>query len=329
MAVLGAGAMGTSLSSIIARNGHIVKLWVRNKDLCEIIKRTKENPKYLPKVKFNSNIYPLSNLEECINDVKIIIFAIPSHAIREVSKIVSKYDYNDTVALSVAKGIEFPSLKRMTEIISEEMRGIRVAVMSGPNFATELANDVPSTTVIASPYDDINILLKSLLYSNSLIIETTKDIIGVELCGIIKNILAIAIGIVDGINSGHNTRGMIMTWGFKEMIQICVSQGAKIDTILGPAGVGDMITTSFSDKSRNRMLGYMLTQKNIGFQTNNERLGPLTEGRKSVLAIREMALKRDIPIYLIEFVHQVIYKNVEPRKALKIIINQYRACTHC
>jgi len=329
VAVLGAGSMGTALSACIAKNGYDVNLWVRRKSLCDKILKLRENPEYHPRIKLPLSVQPINDYEQCVNDADIIFFSVPSHAMRDVAKLVSPFVSKNKIILHSSKGIEYPPPKRMSEVLFEELCIDKICVMSGPNFATELIKEVPSITMIASKDVDALRLIKKILESNYLIVESTDDIVGVEIGGIMKGIISISIGLVDALGLGDNVRGVLFTEGIFEMKKICLSLGGKPETILGPAGIGDLATTAFSLKSRNRTIGFML---GLGLKSKIANTivhdGIVIEGAKSVKAIREIAKYKRIDIPLVNSIYKIFYEKETLSDVLSELWKELKYLTH-
>jgi glycerol-3-phosphate dehydrogenase (NAD(P)+) len=317
IAVLGAGDMGTALSVCIANNGHEVNLWVRRKELCEKISKLRENPDYYPGISLPPNIQPVNNDKQCIDGADLIVFSVPSHAVREVSRRIAGSISEKNVVLNVAKGIEYPPPKRMSEILAEELPTKRIVVMSGPNFASELIHGVPSITTIASKDADSLSLVKRVLKSNSLIVDATDDVVGVEMGGIVKGIIAISMGIADALALGDNVRGILFTEGLREMNNLCRCLGGRTETSLGPSGVGDLATTAFSQKSRNRAIGFMLGLGLSSRVANSiAQDGIVVEGARSVAAIKEIAKERGVEAPIIDYIYKIFYEKESSIKDL-------------
>jgi len=321
IAVLGAGMMGTALSVLVAEKGCNVTLWARRKELCEKMLKLKENPDYYPGVKLPPRISPTNDLAESVDNADVVFIALPSHAIPEVARKISSIIPKDAIVVNVAKGISYPPPKLLSEVLTES--GFKnVAVMSGPNFAYELIRKIPSITVLASKDTRTLNVVSDLLKSNSLLVKTTKDVVGVQVGGVMKGIISIAVGIADALEMGDNVRGLLFTEGVREMIELCRILGGKIETILGPAGLGDLASTAFSLKSRNRAIGYMLGF-GLSFKTLDDAIKEkvVVEGTKSLIAIREISEERECTLPVVDTLYEILYNNKPARSAL------YELCT--
>lgn len=314
--VLGAGAMGTAISYLLANNGNEVLLWAGRKEICNQINKVRRNPEYLPDLIIPPSVRATKDLEESVTTASRIVIAIPSHGVYDLCTKISKHVSSKTRWLSLVKGIETRTKSRISKLLHDrlDIEEGKIAVLAGPNFAIEIVNRVPTIAIIGSTFDyTVSIFRKSLMNANFLV-EKTNDVNGVEIGGVLKNIGAIAIGLTDGLNLGDNTRGLIATKFLREALDIGLkSFSARKDTILGPACLGDMITTAFSNKSRNRILG-LLASKCI---TKIPELTFITEGRNNAGIIKECADKHNIEIPVTNFVYYTL-KGTKPSIAFNL-----------
>ncbi len=231
--ILGAGAMGTALSVCIANKDYNVNLWIRRRELYEKIIALRENPEYHPGIKIPQNVNPINDIaDKRLYDSNIIFLAIPSNAIQHIIKTISEYVSRDSIIINVAKAIMYPPPKRLSELLSEELDSY-IVTLSGPNFAQELIQGTPTITVLASKDPNSLLSIKKVIESSSFVVELTNDVVGVEICGIMKGIISIAIGIADALGLGDNARGILFTEGLREMQSICKALGGRTETILG------------------------------------------------------------------------------------------------
>lgn len=307
--VLGAGLMGTAISSQISKNVENVYLWARRKDVCQNIQRYQINLDYYPDNKLSKNIIPINDLEH-IENSDIIFFTVPSHAVRDIAREIKQYISDKTIIVSTAKGIEYPPFHRMSEIITEELNTDNIVVLSGPNFADEIINDMYSATTISSCRIDSVNKIKDILKTDKFSVEISNDVIGVELCGILKNICAIAIGICESIGLNENARYAVLTESFNEMTRIILSFGGKLDTVFCYSGFGDLCLTSHSEKSRNKTIGQLYGKKMF---FNDHEKNILAEGKKSILGIKNFCDQNGVRCDLTDFVYKVIYEKKEPK----------------
>lgn len=314
--ILGAGAMGTALSVHIARKGYNVNLWVRRKELYEKILALRENVEYHPGIRMPDSINLVNDIyDERLYNSKIIFLSIPSSAIQDVVRKISKFVSQDSIVVNTAKAIIYPPPKRISELLSEELSS-KIVILSGPNFAQELIQGSPNITALASKDPNSLLSVKRVIESNSFRVELADDVVGVELCSIMKGVVSIAIGIADALGLGDNTRGILFTEGLREMQRICKALGGRTETVLGPAGAGDLATTAFSLKSRNRAIGFM-----VGFglsreSTTNILKDMVVEGARSILAIKEISSNKNLKMPLVDALYQILYKQNSIREVM-------------
>jgi len=308
--VLGAGAMGTAVSYLLGYNKNEVLMWARRKEICDQINEKRQNPEYMPGLIVPESVNATTDLEESIATAGKIVIAIPSHGVYDLCTKASKYVSSKMCWLSVVKGIDTHTKSTISQLLHSrlDVERNKIAVLSGPTFAVELVNRVPTIAVIGSISDHTASLFRKFLMNDYFLIGKTDDVNGVEIGGVLKNIGGIAIGLVDGLNLGDNTRGLIMALYLREALEMGGKVfGAKTDTLLGPACLGDMITTAFSNKSRNRVLG-LLASKCI---TKIPELTFIAEGRNNAGILRSFADKHEIEVPVTEFVHSAL-KGTKP-----------------
>lgn len=308
--VIGAGALGTAISQTISENVNELILHVRKQDLCDDINNTGYNTHYYPNHKLNKNIKATTNLNE-LNKCGIIFLAIPSSAFRETLKNLKEIIGKDTILVTTAKGIEYPSLKTMGNLISEYFDENYV-VLSGPNFASEIMLNQPTVTNIASRKYENSIKVKKALSTKQFKVKIIDDVKGIELCGILKNINAIANGICEGMNINENARYSILTKSFEDTIKILESYGGVPDTANEYCGFGDLILTATSPESRNHTLGILYGQKLTIDESVN---GIIFEGKNSIKAVKDICNNNQINSDVVDFVYEVIIEKNTPIKA--------------
>lgn len=311
ISILGAGAMGTALSKLLSENVDGVYLWARKREVCDNINNLRINVDYFPSIKLPDNITATNNLKE-VDKSEYVFITLPSHSVRNIAKKINCLVSNNAIIINTAKGVEYPHFKRMSEVIYQELKSTNIVTMSGPNFAHEIINNRFSATTIASYCESVEILkeVKKILETDKFIVECSNDIIGVELCGILKNINAIAMGICDAIGLNENAQYFLLTRGFNEMKDIISSFGGNPETLFCYCGLGDLCLTSHSGKSRNRTLGLLYGQH----MYNNQRTeGIISEGKRSVMAIREFCHKKNLDCDVIDFVYDIIHDKKEPK----------------
>jgi glycerol-3-phosphate dehydrogenase (NAD(P)+) len=259
IAVLGAGSWGTALARHCARVGHDVRLWGRDAGLMDEIARTRENARYLPAVRLDG-VTATASLPDALAGAPVVIAAVPSHGMRDVLRCAVPHIPGDAVVVSATKGLETDSLDRMSQVIAEEAGGRPIAVLSGPSFALEVARGMPTAVVVASADPAAAAKVQESLKSPTLRLYASDDVTGVEFGGALKNVIAIAAGVVDGLGIGHNAMAALITRGLVEMSRLACAEGSRRETLAGLSGLGDLVLTCTGDLSRNRRVGIELGQ---------------------------------------------------------------------
>lgn len=316
IAVIGDGGWGTTLAIHLQKKGYTVSLWCPFADYADFLNKKRENKKFLPGIKIPKNIFISHSLKEVMADSFLIILAVPSQYLRAVVlKIKQQITPSSQIFLSVVKGIETDTMKRMSEVIYENLGKIKLAVLSGPTIAKEIALEVPSAAVISSPSMSIAEQIQDIMMSEYFRIYTNSDMIGVEMGGALKNIIALACGIADGLGCGTNTKAALLTRGLAEITRLGVSLGAVKKTFWGLSGMGDLVTTCISPYSRNRFVGEQIgSGKKLGHVLS--KMNMVAEGVKTCEAAYKLAQKKYLETPIIEQVYLVLYKNKEARLAV-------------
>ena len=257
IAILGAGSWGTALAVHCARVGHDVRLWGRDAGLMDDIARTNENARYLPQIRLQG-VTPTASLDAALADAPVVIAAVPSHGMRDVLRCASSRIGRNAVVVSATKGLETDSLDRMSEVIAEEVSGRSIAVLSGPSFALEVARGMPTAVAVASADASAAAKVQESLKSPTLRLYASDDVTGVEFGGALKNVIAIAAGVVEGLGIGHNAMAALITRGLVEMSRLACAEGSRRETLAGLSGLGDLVLTCTGDLSRNRRVGIEL-----------------------------------------------------------------------
>ena len=259
VAVLGAGSWGTALAVHLGRLGHHVPLWARDGSLIAEMAARRANPIYLPDARLPQTVIPTASLPDAVSDAALVVIAVPSHGVRSVVAAVAPHLRPDAVILSAAKGLEEHSLLRVSEVIRDETGGAyRVAVLSGPSFAAEVARELPTAVLVASLAPDAVALVQEELRGPVFRLYGSDDVVGVEVGGALKNVIAIAAGVVEGLGLGHNALAALITRGLAEVSRLAVAMGARRDTLAGLSGLGDLVLTCTGALSRNRHVGLEL-----------------------------------------------------------------------
>nr|WP_317922081.1 NAD(P)H-dependent glycerol-3-phosphate dehydrogenase [Tepidimicrobium xylanilyticum] len=310
--VLGGGSWGTALAILLSNNNHSVDIWIRDAKQKEHMVNFRENKKYLPGISIPENINVTDDLSQVIHNKDIIVLSIPSHGIRKVLNDSKKYFRNDQVIVNVAKGIENNTLLRISEIVHEILPDNPYAVLSGPSHAEEVAQNMPTTVVSASKEKAIAEYVQDIFMSPYFRVYTNPDVIGVELGGSLKNVIALGAGISDGLGYGDNTKAALMTRGMIEIARLGERMGANISTFSGLAGIGDLIVTCTSMHSRNRRAGILIGQGK-SLQEAIESIGMVVEGIKTAKSAYALAKKYQVTMPITKEIYEVLYegKNVK------------------
>lgn len=315
IAVLGDGGWGTTLAIHLAKKGYCVNLWGAFPSYLKHLERTRINTKFLPGIKLPKKISLSSDIFKVINGAELIILAIPSQFMRQVVKKLKGLNLSKSIFLSVTKGIENQTLLRMSQVIESELGNIRLAVLSGPTIAHEVAKNIPSTAVIASRNKDIARRLQDIFMTERLRIYTNSDIVGVELGGSLKNIIAIACGISDGLGFGTNTKAALLSRGLAEITRLGIAMSAKKETFSGLSGLGDLVTTCVSPYSRNRSVGEQIGKGNklAGIIKSMEMIA---EGIPTAKAAYGLSKRYNIEMPITNQVYLVLYHGKDPLAAV-------------
>ena len=321
IAVFGAGSWGTALAIQLARNGIEVNLWGHEPSHIENLVSQGENQAYLPGIKLDSKIVPVCSVEDCLQDAQLVLIVIPSKAFRRFLKLLKPALQADISIFWASKGFEIETGKLMHELVTEELPGHHYGVISGPTFASEVARGLPAAITCAGDDPATNNYFASLLHGNRFRCYTSSDVIGVEVGGALKNILAIAVGIADGLGFGANTRAALMTRGLVEVMRLGKQLGAREETLMGLAGLGDLILTCTDDQSRNRRFGLSIG-KGISVEEAEIAVGQTVEGLRAAQAVYQMSRKLGLELPIMEQVYHVLYDGVAPLDAVKLLENR-------
>ena len=312
VAFLGGGSFGTALAIMLAKKGTEVNIWDRKLSVINDINIKRENIKYLPSVIVPAGVTAFIDIEEAISGSNIIVLAVPSHVIRELSKNIAPYLKQDQIIVSIAKGIEEGTLKRISEVIEEEIQNNPIVILSGPSHAEEVALDIPTTVVVTSKRMEYAKIVQDVFMTSKFRVYTNEDIIGVEIGGAVKNIIALAAGVSDGIGYGDNSKAALMTRGMSEIIKIGTKLGGKIETFYGLTGMGDLIVTCTSMHSRNRRAG-ILIGKGASMEKACEEIGMVVEGIKATRAFYELKEKQQVSMPITDVLYKVLFEGKDPK----------------
>ena len=315
--VLGAGSWGSALALSLAKKGYDVTMWTLSQEQADKVNLTKENIDYLPGVLFPNNIILTTNIEEAVINSKLIVLAVPSQAIRSVCNQIKPFIKDNQILVDVAKGLERGSGLRLSQVCEEELPNNPYVALSGPSHAEEVARDIPTTLVVACENVDIAQEVQDIFMSPKLRVYTNPDVIGVELGGALKNIIAFGAGICDGLGYGDNTKAALMTRGIREISRLGIALGADSSTFSGLSGIGDLIVTCTSMHSRNRRAGILIGQGKSLDETLKE-VKMVVEGITATEVAYDVAKKMDIDMPITSAIYSVLY---EGKNANEVVVN--------
>ena len=313
VSVIGAGSWGTALAVLLANNGHEVMLWSVDPHEIEMLTNHREQEEKLPGVKLPDNVIVEADMETCLQGRDVVVMAVPSPVVRVVAKQMAPFIADGQVIVNVAKGIEDVTYMTLSEIIEEEIPNAEVCVLSGPSHAEEVGKGIPTTVVVASKKKRIAEMLQDIFMSNVFRVYTNPDIVGIELGGALKNVIALAAGTTDGLGYGDNTKAALMTRGIAELSRLGVALGGKAETFSGLTGVGDLIVTCTSVHSRNRKAGYLIGKGMTADEAMKE-VKMVVEGVYSAKAALGLARKCGVDVPIVEAVNRVLFENADPRE---------------
>ena len=315
VAVLGAGSWGTTLANLLAAKGQDVRIWAYEPDVVEAINRTHENPVFLPGVQLIPELKAFRDTREAVEKASVVVSAPPSHAVRAVIGGVREAVAPGTLVVSATKGIEAESLALMSQVIGECLPQARFAVLSGPSFALEVCQGQPTTVVAAAADAETARDAQQAFATSRFRVYSNQDVIGVELGGALKNVIAIAAGILEGLGLGHNPRAGLITRGLAEITRLGVAMGADPLTFAGLAGMGDLVLTTTGNLSRNRALGVALAQGQT-FEDYRTSHRSVAEGANTSLAGAALGRRTGVELPITEKVCEVLFSGKAPREAV-------------
>jgi glycerol-3-phosphate dehydrogenase (NAD(P)+) len=323
LAVIGGGNWGTVLAHLLSRNCRSVRLWLRDEDQARQFNATRVQSRYIPHVQLDQKVVATSSMQSALEGgVNAIFWVLPSSACRTRAREIAPFMRGDEVVLHATKGIEGGSLKRVSEILIEELPTRRVGVVSGPNLAHEIAHGEPAATVVASEFAEVCQAGEWLLRGPRFLVSSHPDLVGVEWAGTLKNILAIAAGALDGLGLGWNSRAMLITLGLTEMVRFGTAMGAKVETFLGLAGMGDLLATCGSPRSRNYRVGFRLAQGER-LEKIMDDLGSTAEGIGTTEHVWKFASARGILMPITGGVYRLTHQEQSAQEFLKDLIQRW------
>lgn len=318
IAVLGGGSFGTALANLLAENGQRVLQWMRDPEQAEQMRRSGENPRYLKGVKLHPGIEPTSDLGAALQQAELVFVALPSSALRDALQPVAA-QLSGKMLVSTTKGIEAKTFKLMSEILEEIAPDARIGVLSGPNLAKEVADHALTATVIASEDEELCLRVQQALHGRTFRVYASADRFGVELGGALKNVYAIMSGMAAALGMGENTKSMLITRALAEMTRFAVKLGANPMTFLGLAGVGDLIVTCSSPKSRNYQVGFALGE-GLSLDEAVQRLGEVAEGVNTLKVLKARAEELEVYMPLVAGLHAVLFEGRTLAQVIELLM---------
>ena len=320
VSVLGSGSWGTAMAMCLAQNGHDILVWSRSVETTEKLRSTHINERYLPGVVLPHNISYTSEISDCA-DADVIIVATPSHTVREVCSKISSHIKDGQIIVSISKGFDMEKYNRLSQVIQEEIPNCIVAAMSGPSHAEEVVKKLPTTNVVGCKDVAVAKYIQEIFMSEFFRIYTTDDIVGVELGGSLKNVIALCAGISDGLGYGDNTKAALMTRGMAEIIRLGLAMGAKYETFTGLSGIGDLIVTCTSMHSRNRRAGILIGQGKTPEEAQAE-VNMVVEGVKTAKAVKHLAEKYNVEMPISEAAYEVLFGGMPAKECAPVLMQR-------
>lgn len=321
--IIGAGSWGTALSKVVADNGHAVTVWSIVESEIEMLKAEHEHKDKLPGVKLPESIVYTTKIEEAITGMDVCVLAVPSPFTRSTSKMMAPYVTEGQILVNVAKGVEEKTLMTLSEIIEEEIPTAEVCVLSGPSHAEEVGRGLPTTVVVGSKHRKTAEYLQGIFMNEVFRVYTSADMLGIELGGALKNVIALAAGVADGLGCGDNTKAALITRGIAEITRLGLAMGGKAETFSGLTGIGDLIVTCASMHSRNRRAGILIGQGKTMEEAMDE-VKQVVEGVYSAKAASGLAKKYQIEMPIVDKVNEVLFEGLSAKQAMKELMLRER-----
>jgi len=320
--VLGAGSWGTALGSLLAGKGYTVTSWDKDTALLDDISKNHRNERYLPGAILPASLHASADVAKALEGSELVVVAVPSHAVRQVAIEAKRHVHAGTPIVCVAKGIELETLMTMSEVLEDVLPvplHPYLAILSGPSFAKEVAKGLPTAVTVAARWERIAKQVQDAFHTKTFRPYTSSDVVGCEIGGCVKNVVAIAAGISDGFGFGWNSLAALITRGLAEISRLAVRKGANPLTLSGLSGLGDLVLTCSSDLSRNRTVGRGLAAGKTADQIQQE-IGQVAEGVRNAKSARELALRLGVEMPITETVYRVLYEGLPPRDAVASIM---------
>lgn len=315
ISVIGAGSMGTAISILLSKNGHMVNMWTPFADEAEMINKLREHIHKLPGVLIPEGVYCSTDLEESVSGASVIVLALPSQTVRQNVKEISKFVNKSKIVVSCSKGLEDCTGLMLSQVIKEEMPLAKIVALSGPSHAEEIARDIPTAVVAASEDKQVAEYVQDIFMSPKFRVYTSPDVIGVEVGGAVKNVIALCAGISDGLGFGDNTKAALMTRGIIEISRLGTAMGAKSQTFSGLTGIGDLIVTCTSMHSRNRRAGILIGQGRSPKEALEE-VKMVVEGINTCKPACKLASKHNVSMPITFQAYEILFNGKNPKQAV-------------
>ena len=323
VSILGAGSWGTAISVLLCDNGHDVMVWSIDKDEIKMLEEEREHKTKLPGVKISDSLKLTNDAKEAVDFAELIVMVVPSPFIRSTSKTIAPYVREKQLIVNLAKGIEESTLMVLTDVIKDEIPQCKTAVLSGPSHAEEVGKRLPTTVVAGSEDKEDALLIQDVFMSDYFRVYTSPDVLGIELGGALKNVIALAAGISDGLGCGDNAKAALITRGIAEIKKLGVSMGGDAETFGGLSGIGDLIVTCSSIHSRNRMAGYYMGQ-GCTYKEAMDKVKMVVEGVYSAKAALKLSEKYGVEMPIVSIVNEILFGNITAKDALKRLLTRMR-----
>lgn len=315
ISVIGSGSWGTAAAILLAKHNYDVWLWSWQQAETDRLEKDRENKEFLPGIKFPDNINCTHDMKEAVKNAALVVTVVPSPATRSTAKALSPYIPKGQPMVNLSKGLEDSTLLRLSEVYAEEIPQARIAVMSGPSHAEEVSKGLPTTNVVASDDPELSEFVQNIFMDQTFRVYTGDDMIGVELGGALKNVIALCAGICDGLGYGDNTKAALITRGLAEISRLGIKMGAKAQTFSGLSGIGDLIVTCTSMHSRNRRAGILLGKGKNLEDTLNE-IHMVVEGVNAAKSAFLLSQKYDVTMPIVTEANKILYENKNPKEAV-------------
>lgn len=321
ISILGAGTWGCAIAIVLSGKGHNVTIWTKLEQEALMLNEHRKDMKNLPGAQLPDEVKITLNLEEACKDKDLLVMAVASPYIRSTANIAKPFIKKGQILVNVSKGIEDSTLKMLSEVLKEEIPQADIAVLSGPSHAEEVSRGVPTTLVVGAETMETARFIQDIFMTDVFRVYTSPDIIGIELGGSLKNVIALAAGIVDGLGYGDNTKAALMTRGMAEIMRLGIKMGGKLETFSGLSGFGDLFVTCSSKHSRNRKAGYLMGQGMTMDEAMKE-VNQVVEGVNSAKAALALAQKNEVEMPIVEQINQVLFENKSTTDAMTDLLNR-------